>query len=72
MGVTNQQVRKLMQEYSKTNNIGISSARAGISRKTGSKYLHNVIARPIHVFSPPANTILKQTRIRRMDVTITK
>lgn len=41
MGVTDHQVRKLMQEYSKTNNVGISSARAGMSRKTGSKYLRN-------------------------------
>jgi hypothetical protein len=41
MGVTDQQVRKLMQEFSKTNNIGIASIRCGMSRKTGSKYLHS-------------------------------
>lgn len=41
MGVTDHQVRKLMQEYSKTNSVGISSAKAGMSRKTGSKYLHS-------------------------------
>lgn len=39
MGVTDQQVRKLMQEYNKTNNVAISSLRAGMSRKSGSKYL---------------------------------
>lgn len=41
MGVTDHQVRKLMQEYSKTNNVGISSARAGMSRKTGGKYVRS-------------------------------
>lgn len=29
-----------MQEFSKTNNVGLSSICAGMSRKTGSKYLH--------------------------------
>lgn len=39
MRATDQQVRKLMQEYTRTDKIGISSMRAGLSRKTGSKYL---------------------------------
>lgn len=39
MSVTDQQARKLKMEYEKTGKIGVSSLRAGMSRKTGSKYL---------------------------------
>jgi transposase InsO family protein len=39
MQVTDQQVRKLMQEYTKTGKVGISSMRSGMNRKTGGKYL---------------------------------
>ena len=39
MAVTDQQVRKLKMEYEKSGKIGVASARAGMSRKTGSKYL---------------------------------
>ena len=41
MTTTDQQVRKLMQEHSKTDNVEISSLRAGMSRKIGSKYIHS-------------------------------
>lgn len=41
MAATDQQVRKLMQEHSKTDNVEISSLRAGMCRKTGSKYIHS-------------------------------
>lgn len=38
MSVTDAQVRKLMEEMSKHNKIGLSSMRAGMDRKTGRKY----------------------------------
>jgi len=41
MQVTDQQVRKLMQEYTKTGKVGISSMRAGMNRKTGGKYIRH-------------------------------
>ncbi len=36
--VTNQQVRKLMDEIEQGASIGVASARAGMDRKTGRKY----------------------------------
>ena len=39
MPVTDAQVRKLMEEMSKHNKIGLASMRAGMDRKTGRKYL---------------------------------
>jgi hypothetical protein len=41
MPVTDQQVRKLMQEYIRTERVEVSSLRAGINRKTGGKYIHS-------------------------------
>jgi hypothetical protein len=38
LSVTDAQVRKLMEEMSKHNKIGLSSMRAGMDRKTGGKY----------------------------------
>lgn len=39
MSVTDVQVRKLMEEMSKTGEVGLSSMKAGMDRKTGRKYL---------------------------------
>lgn len=39
MRVTDVQVRKLMEEYSKHGRVGLASLRAGMHRNTGSKYL---------------------------------
>jgi len=41
MTVTDEQVRKLMKEHTKSSNIEISAMRSGMSRKTGGKYLQN-------------------------------
>ncbi len=39
MSVTDAQVRKLMEEFNKTSNVGLASMKSGMDRKTGRKYL---------------------------------
>lgn len=39
MIVTDAQVRKLMDEFNKTHKVGLASMKAGMDRKTGSKYI---------------------------------
>lgn len=41
MTVTNAQVRKLMEEKSKTGKVGLAALKAGMDRKTASKYLNS-------------------------------
>ncbi len=39
MSVTDAQVRKLMEEYTKHRRVGLASIKAGMNRKTGRKFI---------------------------------
>ena len=39
MSVTDAQVRKLMEEYTKHRRVGMASMKAGMDRKTGRKFI---------------------------------
>ena len=41
MMVTEQQIRKLLMEHTKSGQIGMAAMKAGMNRKTAAKYVHN-------------------------------